>query len=511
MIRSGLSLHTALQRSLALVVATFLFAAFAPTTQAQRVGDTFYGKIGAGLSDYTGDFPAQNVGHPLDFQEVLRGSGVPVTVAGEVGYQFSPRWALAVGFQGGNYPMVGYAGQGDGISDSYRYTPQLLGRYTFGGAAQSIAPYVDGGVNVTFGGATGTGAGPSLGVGIDVPVSRSLSLYLESRFNFTFPDDAIDGSGASGAGGAFDSVNQLLGAGLKVTFSSPAPPRIITVDGPVEVQTGEAATFTATINEGEATRPVRREWAFGSGTTASGQTATHTYDRPGTYTVSFSASNAAGTVSESITVEATRPSKDPTTLSRTARIASLTATPNPAAVGTPVQFNSAVEGRSSPTYEWDFGDGTTGTGSSSTHTYDRPGQYTVQLQVETDADTDARIATVRVERGARDAPSKQWRIVVASMRDDGGAEVVARRYRKRLAESMPINVVTATTDEGLRHRVVVGEFENEAAARQALAKYGPAFPSDAWTLRLQPSTSAFESEERPDDVSSSAGEGGNRP
>lgn len=113
-------------------------------------------------------------------------------------------------------------------------------------------------------------------------------------------------------------------------------------------------------------------------------------------------------------------------------------------------------------------------------------------------------------KNASRSPSSQWRIVVASMRDNGGAEVMAQRYRNRLAESMLVNIVIATTDEGHRHRGVVGEFENKSAARQALAKHEPTLPSDAWTLRLQSSTSASGAEEGSADVSPSAGEGGSR-
>lgn len=191
--------------------------------QSERPVDPFFIKpLGIGFSDYTGDMPAQNVGHPFDFQEFSRGSGVPFMLHGELGYQFAPRWALLLGFQVGNYPIVGYS-TGDGISDSWRYTPQLLVRYAFGTLGESVVIYLDGGGNVTFGGAGGAkaGYGPSVGGGVDIPVSNALSLYVESRFNFTFPDDAIDGSApvnSSGFGGSFDMVNQLLGVGLRVRF-----------------------------------------------------------------------------------------------------------------------------------------------------------------------------------------------------------------------------------------------------------------------------------------------------
>lgn len=214
-----------------------------PARVGRSTGGWFIKPFGIGFSDYTGDMPAQNSGHPFDLQEFKTGSGFPFTLSSEVGYQFSPRWALLVGMQVGNYPIIGY-NTGDGsISDSWRYTPQLLLRHAFGPLGEAVVFYLDGGVNATFGGQgrAKAGYGPVLGGGVDIPISSSLSFYVESRFNFTLPDDAIDGSVASefeeatdafenvrgSSTGSFDSVNQLLGVGLRIRFggsSGPPPP-----------------------------------------------------------------------------------------------------------------------------------------------------------------------------------------------------------------------------------------------------------------------------------------------
>ena len=191
-------------------------------SEPRRAAGTFILKpLGIGLSDYTGDMPGWTISHPFDFQEFRRGSGFPFLFHGEVGYQVAPRWGVMLGVQVGNYPIVGYNTGNKDISDSWRYTPQFLVRYTFAPLGEAVTVYLDGGGNVTFGGAgvTKPGLGPSLGAGLDVPISTSLSLYAESRFNVTFPDDAIDGSAptiSSGFGGSFDLVNQLLGVGLRV-------------------------------------------------------------------------------------------------------------------------------------------------------------------------------------------------------------------------------------------------------------------------------------------------------
>jgi len=314
-----------------LVVSSLALAAPLSPAQAQeseRADDAFFVKFGAGFSDYTGDMPIQNTGQPFDFQEFIgnRGSGPPILVDAELGYEFTSNWALALGFQAGNYPIVGYSTGNGSIEDSYRYTPQLLGRYTFAGDNRTVAPYIDAGANLTFGGEgiASTGYGPTAGIGLDIALDRSNSFYIESRYNLTFPDDAIDGvEGSATDFASFDMANQLLGFGVKHNFSTATPPRVVAMDGPTTVQAGESATFTAQVNEEEATRPLTYQWDFGDGSSGTGRTVSHTYDQPGTYDASFTARNRAGESSQSMTVEVT-PRLQP------ASIASIDATPNPA-------------------------------------------------------------------------------------------------------------------------------------------------------------------------------------
>ena len=188
---------------------------------------------GIGFSDYTGDLPDQSQGHPFDLQEFKTGSGFPYVFSFEVGYEAPSNLGIILGFQAGNYPIVGYSTGTGSISDSWRYTPQLLIRYTLGEPGRSTALYLDVGGNVTFGGKglASPGYGPSVGGGVDIPLNKTLSFFVESRFNLTLPDDAIDGtsypedypadadrSPVGSITGPFDSVNQLLGIGLRLRF-----------------------------------------------------------------------------------------------------------------------------------------------------------------------------------------------------------------------------------------------------------------------------------------------------
>lgn len=379
-----------------LLLALWLGLAVADPARAQAVftDDTFYGKFGAGYAEYTGELPAGTRRSPFDLRGMAGGRGTPILFTGELGYQFSPQFALALGFQGGRYPFVGLQ-RANGTRRVWRYTFQLLGRHRFRRPDRIVIPYLDGGVNVTFGEnlrPRNTGVGPTLGAGLDILLSRVLSFYVESRFNLTFPDEAIDRVGPSD--GSFDMVNQLLGVGFNVRFSTSTAPEVIDVNGPTTVQAGEPATFTATVNADAAKHPLSYQWQLGNGEQKSGRTITHTYNRPGTYTIRISASNEAGESSRSLSIAVEHP-PDP------ASIASLQAKPNAVSEGQSVHFSSGVEGDPPFTYDWRFGDGTTASGRAPTHTYDEPGRYTARLKVSNEAGTDVDTTTVRV----RKAPS----------------------------------------------------------------------------------------------------------
>jgi len=187
--------------------------------QSPRSYAPFFGAVGGGLSDYTGDFPAQNVGHPLDLQELIRGHGPPLAATAEIGYRPTPAWAVVLGVQAGNYPIAGYGGR-EGLKDSDRYTLSLLGRYAIGRDRWPVHPYIDAGVNVTFAGLR-TGYGPSVGGGVELPIGNRLSVFAESRVHFTAPDVAVDGSRSTPNGsstGPVDALSQLLGLGLRLRF-----------------------------------------------------------------------------------------------------------------------------------------------------------------------------------------------------------------------------------------------------------------------------------------------------
>lgn len=182
----------------------------------------------------------------------------------------------------------------------------------------------------------------------------------------------------------------LVFGGLLLAGCGATAPVVNSVSGPDTLQTGESGTFEATINE-DADEPLTYTWEFGDGSTGSGLLATHTYNSTGEYTVLFRASNEGGADSSTTTVQVVEPPQP-------AQITSINATPNPVDAGNQVRFSSNVQGDSPISYEWDFGDGNTGSGQSPTHTYEEPGEYTVELTASNDVGEDTQTTNITVNR-----------------------------------------------------------------------------------------------------------------
>jgi len=136
-------------------------------------------------------------------------------------------------------------------------------------------------------------------------------------------------------------------------------------------------------------------WDFGDGGSSSEQNPLYTYNLPGIYTVTLTASNAAGP--DSIVQNNLIVALGPPT-------ASFTATPTSGCAPLDVDFTDTSTG--SPTsYSWDFGDGGTSTEPNPSHTYVAPGNYTATLTVTNDCGQDTTIQTGLIVVGGKPSAS----------------------------------------------------------------------------------------------------------
>ncbi len=114
-------------------------------------------------------------------------------------------------------------------------------------------------------------------------------------------------------------------------------------------------------------------WTFGDGGSASvsTDTTTHAYTSAGNYTIQLIATDNVGckdTLTKNSYVQIQRP------------VANFFASPSYVCQGTSITFTNISSGSPSSS-TWDFGDGTTATTTSTTHTYLTPGTYTIKLVI----------------------------------------------------------------------------------------------------------------------------------
>jgi len=116
-------------------------------------------------------------------------------------------------------------------------------------------------------------------------------------------------------------------------------------------------------------------WNFGDGTTGTGMTASHTYSSEGTYTVTLTVTDNDGyTATATQSIEVIVDTTEPTAVLDEDMVAK---------DGKKVTFDAgkSTDNVGIVSYDWDFGDGNTGTGKVVTHTYEEGGTYSVTLSV----------------------------------------------------------------------------------------------------------------------------------
>lgn len=172
------------------------------------------------------------------------------------------------------------------------------------------------------------------------------------------------------------------------------PPEAAFAFYPEEPVSGDTVRFTSTSTDEDGSI-VSYEWELGDGTRSSQKDPDHVYNTAGTYQVTLTVTDdggLTGSITQPVTVS------DPTNVPP---VAAFTHSPKDPKDGQTVWFNASTstdEDGSIVQYQWDFGDGTTFTGTTITasHTYHvtKETTFTVSLTV---VDDDGATGTVSQE------------------------------------------------------------------------------------------------------------------
>lgn len=147
---------------------------------------------------------------------------------------------------------------------------------------------------------------------------------------------------------------------------------------PLQPQEDQVVQFDASASTGA---NLTYAWTFGDGSTGSGIRPTHRYSVAGTYSVVLTVTDDRGTAAMSApTPVQVAAAADPT--------AAFTISPTDPSVGDTVYVDGSSSttpigsDRTIVTYEWNFGDGATGSGKTASHVYGKAGTYTIVLNVK---------------------------------------------------------------------------------------------------------------------------------
>ncbi|MEM6763859.1 MAG: PKD domain-containing protein [Bacteroidota bacterium] len=203
---------------------------------------------------------------------------------------------------------------------------------------------------------------------------------------------AVDDAGSADTAVVSVTVNGKPTSAFTLNPTSGQAPLQVSVDG------STSADADGTI--------VSYAWDFGDGETATGVSASNLFDEEGTFIVSLIVSDNLGatdTSTTTITISAA-PNIAPT--------AAFSVTPDTGAAPITITFNATSSTDSDGTvasYDWDFGDGNTGTGQITTHSYANGGTLTVQLVItDDDGATDTATFTLTLTQSPNELPTASF-------------------------------------------------------------------------------------------------------
>jgi len=180
-----------------------------------------------------------------------------------------------------------------------------------------------------------------------------------------------------------------------ITVTGPnQPPVAAFVTDAIEGTAPLVVNFDAVISSDPDGDPLTYSWDFGDGNVGTGVTFTHTYTTSGFYTAVLTVSDGQASSQTSIGIRVDSPNSAP--------LLAFSANPTTGTAPLEVNFDASatIDQEDDPlTFNWTFGDGTSGTGATITHTFENVGVYTVALLVSDGDLTSQGSINITVEDG----------------------------------------------------------------------------------------------------------------
>ena len=205
---------------------------------------------------------------------------------------------------------------------------------------------------------------------------------VDASDDLTLGDDAVTGSIDQGSN-ADPGVDTNDIENENDVADTVAAPRAEFAFSASTADAGEAIFFTS-----ESTGAITSlQWQFGDGTTSTRSAPSHSFANAGTYTVTLRTTGPGGSDSTSAVVTINEVASPPS--------AGFSASDQTINAGETVSFTSSSSGDIS-SLSWAFGDGTTASGSSTSHTFPTAGSYTVRLTARGPGGSDSAVRTINV-------------------------------------------------------------------------------------------------------------------
>ncbi|MBF0099538.1 MAG: PKD domain-containing protein [Desulfobacterales bacterium] len=246
------------------------------------------------------------------------------------------------------------------------------------------------GQSITFSGSgtdsDGTISSYNWNFGDDTTASGNTATHSYSQSGtYTVTLTVTDDKGATATNSISIQIQQPVNSPPSATISTPTNNATFILNQSVSFQ-GSGTDSDGTI--------ASYHWNFGDSGTASGNMTTHSYTQSGSYTVTLTVTDDKGaTATNSISIQIQQPVNSPpsATISTPTNNATFILNQSVSFQGSGTDSDGTIA-----SYHWNFGDGTSNSGNTITHTYTQAGTYSVRLTVTDDKGSSA-IASITIQ------------------------------------------------------------------------------------------------------------------